>query len=339
MHDDGGRLPRDDRPAVTVIIRSQGRATLAEALASVARQTYPNIDVLVVDATGGHHPPLDDHCGAHLLRMVAAGRRLNRPEAANCGLDHAHGEWLIFLDDDDYFDPPHVASLVEAAAVHGSRVAYSGTRVQDDRGLVISVLNQPYGRLELFNNNYIQMGAALFHRSLIDLGCRFDESMLLYQDWDFWLQLAAHEAFAHTGTVTTNWRAHIGRSGAGAGPNADPALQMRFGGRMREKWGGVRHRLVAYLGKVARHATWLISHRRSQRAVQILTAALVLAPDDPGLLNLLGIACFHAGHLRDAWRFISMAHRVLPDNGSIRRNLAMVERAQSGAPTASGGRS
>jgi Flp pilus assembly protein TadD len=62
-----------------------------------------------------------------------------------------------------------------------------------------------------------------------------------------------------------------------------------------------------------------------------LTVALVLAPDDPSLLNLLGIAFFHTGHLVDAWRCLAKAHQLLPDNAAIERNLALVGRAQSEA--------
>ena len=91
-----------------------------------------------------------------------------------------------------------------------------------------------------------------------------------------------------------------------------------------------------FLGKVGRHAIWLISHQRSKSAIRILSVALVLAPDDPGLLNLLGIAFFHAGYLRDAWRVLSKAHQALPDNDSIRRNLALVDRARSDANGAAG---
>jgi glycosyltransferase involved in cell wall biosynthesis len=320
-----------ERRLVTVIVRSQGRATLAGALASVAAQTYPDIEILVVDATGGRHPPLADRCGTLPLRMVATGHSLNRPQAANCGLDHARGDWLNFLDDDDYFDSTHIESLLTTAIERKRNVAYSGTRVLDHRDQVVSELNEPYARLRLFERNYIQMSAALFHRNLLDLGCRFDEDMLLFQDWDFWLQLAMHGDFAHTSTTTTNWRAHSGASGAGAGPNADPELQARFSRRLREKWAGARDRLVAFLGNVSRHANWLLMRRRSQRAVRWLTLALALFPDDPGLLNLLGIAFFHAGHFKEARLALRKAHLMLPDNGPIRRNLALAERAQSRA--------
>ena len=317
-------------PLITVIIRSKARATLPDALASVARQTHPNLEVVIIDATGGRHPGVADRCGPFPVRLIPADAPLNRPQAANRGLDHASGEWLIFLDDDDFFDPPHVASLLATAQRSGRRVAYSGTRVLDAQGRVVWQLNHPYARLALFEHNYIQMGAALFYRSLVELGCRFDENMLLYQDWDFWLQLAKHGDFAHSNVVTNNWRAYSGQSGAGTGPNADVALQTRFTRRLREKWGGARDRLVVFLGKAGRHAQWLLSHRRAQDAVRLLSVAITLAPEDPGLLNLLGIAFFQAGQLGEAWKVLMKAQQLLPDNESVRRNLELVERKRFG---------
>ncbi len=37
----------------------------------------------------------------------------------------AESKWIALLDDDDYFYPDHLASLVEAAEANGSDVAYS----------------------------------------------------------------------------------------------------------------------------------------------------------------------------------------------------------------------
>jgi len=55
---------------VTVMIRSMDRESLLqEALDSVALQTYPNIEVLVVNAKGGEHSLLGDWCGRFPLRI------------------------------------------------------------------------------------------------------------------------------------------------------------------------------------------------------------------------------------------------------------------------------
>lgn len=101
-------------PLVSVIIRSMDRSTLANALDSVALQTYPNIEVVIVNAKGADHHEVGKWCGHFPMRMVGSDEQLDRSRAANVGLDEATGEYLIFLDDDDLFYPEHIAILVNA---------------------------------------------------------------------------------------------------------------------------------------------------------------------------------------------------------------------------------
>src|SRR3990167_10533026 len=100
-------------PLVSVLVRSMDRPSLHEALDAVALQTYPHVEVVVVNARGGEHAALGTSCGRFPLRLVnAGGSPLARPAAANAALDAARGDWLIFLDDDDSMDPDHLERLV-----------------------------------------------------------------------------------------------------------------------------------------------------------------------------------------------------------------------------------
>jgi glycosyltransferase involved in cell wall biosynthesis len=47
-------------PLVSVIVRSMDRTMLQDALGSVALQTYANVEVVVVNATGNPHSALGD---------------------------------------------------------------------------------------------------------------------------------------------------------------------------------------------------------------------------------------------------------------------------------------
>jgi len=308
---------------VTVIIRSLGRPSIESALASVASQTHRAIEIVVVDANGGNHPSLGDHCGDLPLRLVSVGKPLNRPEAGNAGLDNAQGDWLIFLDDDDFFHREHIGLLLGAATQEETRVAYAGTRMLDANDHQIGVLNDPYARLKLCAGNFMQMGAVLFNRSLLDDGCRFDEDMLLYQDWDFWLQLSTRTHFAHSPRLTNNWCVHSGQSGAGTGPNANLALQREFEQRVKDKWQQWHRRLIAFVQDTAHRAAALMVSKPAH-AARILRRALKVMPNDPTLINLLGIANFRSGDVTGAWRALSTAQQLLPRNGAIGRNLAQV---------------
>ncbi|MFI3221689.1 MAG: PIG-L family deacetylase, partial [Methylococcaceae bacterium] len=108
----GLALNNTDLPLVSVIIRSMDRHTLSEALDSVALQTYAHIEIVVVNAKGAEHSALSDWCGNFPMRLIDSPETLRRSHAANVGLNSAQGDYLIFLDDDDAFNPEHIAGLV-----------------------------------------------------------------------------------------------------------------------------------------------------------------------------------------------------------------------------------
>ena len=224
-------------PRVSIIIRTIGRPELSQAIESVCAQHHRPAEIILVNAACRRLPPLT--AAGIPIHEVNRCRPLNRPEAANAGLLAATGEWLCFLDDDDYFQPDHLSSLLAALKTQPkARLAYSGMMLVHADGTPHARLNRPFDRAALYRGNYIQMGAALFCRSLVDEGVRFDESLLNFQDWDFWLQIAQRTDFLHTGKVTLNWRAFNGQSGSGIGPNADQALQANYTRRVQRKWAG-----------------------------------------------------------------------------------------------------
>lgn len=194
LHLDGGRAP-----LVSIIIRSMDRPTLTEALDSVALQTYPNIEVVLVNAKGAGHREAGEWCGRFPLRMVSTGQPLPRSRAANLGLDAAHGEYLIFLDDDDWFDAGHIDSLVrEIERRPDVKVAYSGARCVDGGNNPLPTqFGLAHDATQLLAGNYIPIHTALFSRTLLDAGCRVDESLDLYEDWDFWIQASMLSDFLY----------------------------------------------------------------------------------------------------------------------------------------------
>lgn len=224
------------RPLVSVLIRTMGRATLARSIVAVASQTHRPLEIVVVNAAGKPLPALPPTNGV-AIRVVEGGP-YNRPRAANAALDNAAGDWLIFLDDDDAFAPTHVASLLAAAASSpGARVAYSATATVDPDGKARKGIGAPFNRLHLFNGNYIPNCAALFARSLVAEGARFDERIPCYEDWDFIIQLAQRTHFVYTGLPTNHWFAHAGASGAGLGVNKSESETDPMKARLLAKWG------------------------------------------------------------------------------------------------------
>lgn len=275
-------------PLVTAIVRSMDRPTLHEALQSIAAQAYRRIEVVLVNAKGRGHrdvAPLDNGVP---LRVVQGERPLERSAAANAGLDAAAGDLIFFLDDDDLVFPDHVASLVQALSSQpGSLGAYAGVRIEHYRsGRLGSVSeeNRAFDRDWLWGRNFLPIHAVLFSRELLRRGCRFDEQLSVYEDWDFWVQVTRQTDLVQVDRVTSCYRNH---GSSGFGLFDDPGFIRRSKARFFEKWKGrwsgdelasILARREAML-EAAEHATrleHLESVRQHERA-ELLRAELAAA--------------------------------------------------------------
>ncbi len=233
-------LPLDssDLPLVSVIVRSMDRSTLSDALDSIALQTYPNVEVVIVNAKGAGHRAVGAWCGRFPMRMVEKTEPLNRSRAANVGLHAAKGSYLSFLDDDDLFYPEHIATLITVLQNHTSaRCAYTGIKVEHyrDKHLeIITEFNEPFDQHRLWGRNFIPIHAVLFERSLVAKDqCGFDEDLDVFEDWDFWIQLAQYGEMVYADKITAVYR-NYGYSNLGLKQNESFLRKSR--GKVFEKW-------------------------------------------------------------------------------------------------------
>ena len=193
---------------VSIICRTIGRPELEQALQSVIAQTYSPIELVLVNAAARDLSRFESLFDSLNIVHVCKDHTLSRTQSANAGLDAASGSYLMFLDDDDWISDAHVKGLMTFLTDQTEiRAAYSSVQKTDVKGkLLPEVFARDYDPITLMRDNYIPIHAMLFDRSLLEKQCRFDESFDIYEDWDFWLQLAQHTDFHHLDKVTAYYR-------------------------------------------------------------------------------------------------------------------------------------
>lgn len=126
-------------PSVSVVIPARNReTTLPAALDSVARQSVPVQQVIVVD--DGSQDATAEVARRHGCTVLTHPASRGSGAARNTGIEAATGTWIAFLDSDDEWLPEHVETflrhlgdnvLVTTRAMDslGNRRGYLGTKV------------------------------------------------------------------------------------------------------------------------------------------------------------------------------------------------------------------
>jgi len=321
----------ENAPLVSILIRSMDRATLPRALDSAARQTWPNLEIVVVAACGDSHRALPDEYGGRRLRLIKTGEKLARPQAANVALESAHGEWLNFLDDDDELLPEHVTILMAAPRPNGERVVFSRTRVIDANGKVLGHISHAGNRVQLFTHSRATVDALMFHHSLVDEGVRFDPEFLAHEDHDFQVNCATRTDFVFVDRPTAIWHAQLGESGSGFGSNDDPRQRAEAILRVRQKWAAVFDQWLRNFDEVLFTGQQYLKGGDASAARECLEIALVLKPHDVNALNLCGMANFHAKKFERAEQLLELALQRAPGSGALQENLALIRSRRTSA--------
>lgn len=206
----------DEFPLVSIIIRTCGKPdVLHNALESVQKQTYPNIEVVVVeDGANVSESLVRSACCSLKFCYYATGEHVGRTKAGNLALQMASGKYFNFLDEDDILLENHVKQLMDCLMTSHTKVAYAVAeehqiRVKSFSPYIFQVKRKliryrhPFNRTLLCYMNIFPIQSVLFSRELYDQYGGFNEELEALEDWDLWLRYAANEKFAFENSVTS----------------------------------------------------------------------------------------------------------------------------------------
>lgn len=158
------------KPLVTIITPTTGNKQLYRAVLSVEEQTYDNIQHLVViDGPDGRDAAMNilEGSQADIIQLpYATGKdQYNGHRIYGAMTFVAKGEYLIFLDEDNWFEPEHVEKLVEQIQ-QGNQWAYSLRKIVDQDGTYICNDDcESLGKwTSIINDKFIDLNCFMIHK-------------------------------------------------------------------------------------------------------------------------------------------------------------------------------
>lgn len=278
------------QPLVSVVIPSYNHAHfLPRALQSVQRQGWQNWEILVVDncSTDGTDEVLKDWQGER-VRVYKVNNRGVIAVSRNKGIQEARGEWIAFLDSDDWWSEDKLERSMRLALAGADVVFHDLTIVSLD-GRIRAWRRSRSRKLSAHAyEDMVTNGCALPNSSvvarksaLVSIGGLCEEQELVgWEDFDAWLRLAK------AGNRFMRLQGSHGYYWVGGGSVSNPTRTL----------ANVDAFITKYVGEGAKIPWWCHYSRavaykalgQKERVGPCFDAAMQARP---GLLNYLRIVC------------------------------------------------
>jgi len=250
----------EHEPLVSVVIPTYNLCdNLVEAVESVMAQSYPYIELIVVDdgSTDQTQARMEEY-GDNIVYV----RQANQGPAAarNTGLETATGEFIAFLDADDLWRPEKVRKQIDYFREHPELgMLCTDSREFDETGTFSDSFLAQFGRIDRDGYVFETIAATAFpltstvmiRKECIETGLRFNTELTRFQDIDFFMRINLLYPIATIDEQLVDRRLHAGN-------------------RSKDHYGRFLSRTIAFT-KILSDGTELNSAQR--RAVRKLLAS------------------------------------------------------------------
>ncbi|WP_321995065.1 glycosyltransferase family 2 protein [Clostridium butyricum] len=167
---------------------------LARCLESIVNQTYKNIEIIVIDdgSTDESGRICDEFAKKDNRIIVIHKKNGGVSEARNAGLGVCHGEYIGFVDPDDYIEPNMYSIMVNSSKEKSADIVVCGYKVFGDRVEECIFENREYKTDEamclLLKNRYMPsflwnklFKSELFHNKSFLVGYRYEDLLIMHE--------------------------------------------------------------------------------------------------------------------------------------------------------------
>jgi glycosyltransferase involved in cell wall biosynthesis len=203
---------------VTVIIPVyNGSNYLRQSIGSVLNQTYPNIELIVVnDGSNDETEDIALSFGTKLKYFFQSNSGVSA--ALNKGIIEAKGIYIAWLSHDDYFLPNKIEKQINCLRKNpDSQICYTNYNVIDNFGEHQTIIKLPHYETNEFSIHLLQAMFICGSTVLLKRDCFikdeifFDETLKYAQDADLWMKLSMKYKYVHINECLLNWRFHPGQ--------------------------------------------------------------------------------------------------------------------------------
>lgn len=187
---------------VSIIIPAYNRGyCLPETIESVLKQTYRDYEIILVD--DGSDDDTEKIAAAYKGENFVSVRHpvnLGVSAARNTGIRKAQGEFISFLDSDDFWRPQKLERQLALFDQSSSELGlvYTDVDFLNVPTGVVSHYQRPFVRgrgyeLMLEANRIVGGGSSvMIRKTCLDHVGYFDEKMSSSEDWDLWLRISKY---------------------------------------------------------------------------------------------------------------------------------------------------
>ncbi|MBI2013520.1 MAG: glycosyltransferase family 2 protein [Candidatus Colwellbacteria bacterium] len=221
-------------PLVSVVLPTRDRLeTLKNALTTVLNQTYPNMEIVLVDDYSDEKAKQGIEEMAKKeprIRVVRNEVNLGFVRSLNKGIKEAKGEYIARIDDDDaWIDKNKLKKQAEFLDKHPDCTVVSGGIIRiDGDGKEISrellpETDEKIRNIMLITDPIVHV-AAMFRRKDWEIVGGYNERFHYSQDWELWMRLGkrgkyynfpeyfVRSIFSSEGRSSKNMRYHLSLS-------------------------------------------------------------------------------------------------------------------------------